>query len=95
MQIGFEFIKIYGFQSGHFDEILAAYRATGKFPNPKDFNNAEKLLEKPKSKQKVQDEIEEALNSQEDQKKKEEAQKRAVQFEDGNISGNYNFIDKL
>ena len=49
MAIGFEFIKIYGFQSGHFDEILAAYHTTGKFPNPKDFNSKEKLAEKPKS----------------------------------------------
>jgi hypothetical protein len=55
MTIGFEFIKIYGFQSGHFDEILAAYHKTGKFPNPKDFNSKEKLLEKPKSMQKGQD----------------------------------------
>ena len=37
MEIGFEYIKMYGFQSGHFEEVLAAYRKTGKFPNPDDF----------------------------------------------------------
>ena len=39
MEIGFEYIKMYGFQSGHFEEVLAAYRKTGKFPNPEDFKN--------------------------------------------------------
>jgi len=40
---------------------LAAYHKSGKFPDPADFNSKEKLLEKPKSMQKGQDEIEEAL----------------------------------
>ena len=39
MEIGFEYIKMYGFQSGHFEEVLAAYRKTGKFPNPEDFKD--------------------------------------------------------
>jgi len=34
LNIGFEFIKVYGFNAGQFEKVLKAHQETGKFPDP-------------------------------------------------------------
>jgi hypothetical protein len=37
LSVGFEFIKMYGFQSGTFEKVMQAYKETGKYPDPQSF----------------------------------------------------------
>ena len=41
--MGFEFIKLYGFQAGHFEKVMEAYKETGKFPDPASVPKVEKV----------------------------------------------------
>lgn len=34
LSIGFEYIRLYGFQPNHFEEVLKAYKEKGQFPDP-------------------------------------------------------------
>ena len=83
MEVGFEYIKMYGFQSGHFEEVLQAYRKTGKFPNPEDFKVNSANPEKPKSDSKTEhlEEYIDGMNSQNDPFKKPQIKDRGISNE--------------
>lgn len=45
LSIGFEYIKLYGFDPNHFEQVLKAYNKSGKFPDPAQVKKAAKKEE--------------------------------------------------